>query len=128
MFNTEELIKKLSIAIHEYTLPKCASCKIPYICCSKGYCETAQEYASREYGVDISSLRTNHPKLPFMGEKGCVVPHHLKPICTIHLCEDKWDERYARLRNVYSYLLLRRMRRKKWLEYIPNMICIDETQ
>ena len=44
-----------------------------------------------ELGVMLN--RTDHPRLPFLGENGCVVPPHLRPICTVHVCEKHlWND------------------------------------
>lgn len=32
------------------------------------------------------SLPLLRRRLPFMGAKGCVVPPHLRPLCTLHVC------------------------------------------
>lgn len=29
---------------------------------------------------------TGHPTLTYMGENGCVVAPHLRPLCTVHVC------------------------------------------
>jgi hypothetical protein len=72
------------------------------------YCGCAEEYARDEWGVDLTPLKTGHPTLPFMGDSGCVVPVHLRPLCTIHTCEiaangfkrgdTEWTEKYFELR------------------------------
>lgn len=74
----------------EHTAPECAGknqgCKVPHMCCSPEYCELSQQIAQEMWGVDVSGLRTNHDRLPFMGEKGCVLEPHLRPICSRHAC------------------------------------------
>jgi hypothetical protein len=57
--------------------------------------------------------------LPFMGNEGCIVPPHLRPVCTSHVCQvcslgarvtgDKeadfiWNEKYWQLRDEISEL------------------------
>lgn len=56
----------------------------PYHCCERQYCEMAQRFARDEYGLELEP--TNHPTIPFMGPEGCIVPSHLRPICTLHAC------------------------------------------
>jgi hypothetical protein len=57
-----------------------------YRCCTgeRKYCEIARQYAKKYYNIELKE--TGNPDLPFMGEQGCTVPPHLRPICTIHLC------------------------------------------
>lgn len=99
-----ELVK-LYQAMADLTKPKCATCRIPFSCCDAMYCEFAADLAKRE-GVELQ--RTNHPKLPFMGPTGCIVPPHLRPMCTMHECrinqfgftlDDEWNKKYFKLRN-----------------------------
>lgn len=46
----------------------------------------SQQIAREFFDVDVSGQRTNHPRLPFMGEKGCVLEPHLRPLCARHAC------------------------------------------
>lgn len=55
-----------------------------YRCCERKYCEAARVFAKERYGLDLTE--TGHPELPFMGESGCTVAPHLRPICTVHAC------------------------------------------
>lgn len=100
--------KSLQILFEEMsklTQPKCAQCKIPFSCCSQEYCEIAKNYA-KEKGIEL--IETNHPKLPFMGPNGCIVPPYLRPLCTLHVCsinslgydpqDPKFTEKYFQLR------------------------------
>jgi hypothetical protein len=91
----------------ELTAPICAnSCKNRFKCCDKVHCEAAEKHAKERYDIELK--RTNHPELPFMGEWGCVVPPHLRPVCTLHTCmvaqlgfqpyDSAWNEKYFRLR------------------------------
>ena len=98
--------------MYELTEPECAcSCRCPRSCCSPEYCEMAIEMARQYWDVDLEPLRTGHDRLPFMGEKGCVVAPHLRPLCTLHTCDvgsfgvkvhpapdPAWDKKYWRLR------------------------------
>ena len=75
-----QLYKEMS----DLTSPVCAhECKAPHSCCDQMYCEMADAFA-RENGVILE--RTNHSTLFFMSPIGCVVPPHLRPLCTLHLC------------------------------------------
>jgi hypothetical protein len=100
-----EKLKKLYEEMHELTLPECGKCRRPYSCCSKEYCHLVKEYALEAFGVELES--TGNEKLPFMGEKGCVVPPYLRPLCTLHTCSIcslgtsknlEWDAKYFELR------------------------------
>lgn len=54
-----------------------------YRCCDRRFCELARERAAA-WGVTISE--TGNPDLPFMSPGGCVMPPHLRSMCTVHLC------------------------------------------
>lgn len=59
----------------------------PYHCCEKQYCDMAARYAKKYY--DINLQPTGH-EITFMGEQGCTVPLHLRPVCTLHVCSITW--------------------------------------
>ena len=59
----------------------------PFRCCDRKYCEMAQEFAKAK-GIDLQA--TGNPELPYMSDSGCIVPPHLRPICTIHVCTVSW--------------------------------------
>lgn len=54
------------------------------------------------YGVELKD--TGHPALPFMGEGGCTVAPHLRPLCSLHVCAYSFP---ARLQANAEYELLR---------------------
>ena len=97
-----EELKKLYEEIAALTKPKCGQCRVPHYCCNEYQCEETARHAA-ERGVMLK--RTGHPKLPFLGEEGCVVPPHLRPICAIHVCENHiwgdpvFHDRYFELRD-----------------------------
>lgn len=77
----------------------------PNRCCAPEYCSITKHYAKDEYGVDLPE--TGHATLPYMGESGCTVAPHLRPLCTLHDCsingtgtsgDAAFDEKYFRLR------------------------------
>lgn len=90
----------------DLTLPKCEQCRMPLSCCSPEYCEMTIECAQNRWGVELK--RTNHPKLPLMGEKGCIADPHFRVLCTLHVCSINsigcdikdlpWTEKYFELR------------------------------
>jgi hypothetical protein len=59
-----------------------------YRCCERQYCEMARTFAKEKYGIDLQD--TGNPDLPFMGENGCTVAPHLRPICALHVCTWSW--------------------------------------
>lgn len=97
------------IEMYEMTNAECKKCKVPFSCCSSEYCEQADDY-SQEQGVILQ--KTDHPTLPFMGPKGCIVPPHLRPTCTIYTCDmaslgfhktdPDWTDSYWELRGKLS--------------------------
>jgi|SRR5882724_12834375 len=62
-----------------------------YRCCERKYCELARRFAKEKYNIDLRD--TGNPDLPFMGENGCIVAPHLRPICTLHLCSISWADK-----------------------------------
>jgi hypothetical protein len=97
----------------DLTLPECKECHVPLSCCDALYCEIAEHYARRNYDVELQT--TSHPTLPFMGEAGCVVEPHLRPLCTLHVCsilafgqkpnDNEWNKAYWSLRDRIDDLL-----------------------
>jgi len=72
-------------------------------CCHKEACEEAIDFAEDVMGVVLE--RTGHPSLPLMGHHGCTAAPHLRPICTVHVCEQHitpgaWTDRYFELRDL----------------------------
>lgn len=94
------------------TKPECEKCRLPYQCCSPDYCQFTIAYAKESWRVTLQT--TDHPTLPLMGEKGCTVAPHLRPLCTVHTCQiaalgckpgdAKWTNRYFKLRDQISKL------------------------
>lgn len=91
----------------DMTLAKCrATCKILGSCCSEEYCSMAKSIAA-EHGVKL--LETGG-KIPFLDSDGrCIVPPHLRPLCSLHQCkinglgfdpkDPEWTEQYFNLRS-----------------------------
>ncbi len=67
----------------DLTRPKCGECRVPLSCCDSMYCDLATDEAKRQ-GVELKE--TGHPELKYMGPTGCVVPPHIRKLCTLHLC------------------------------------------
>lgn len=88
--------------IADHTVGKCGQCMAPNACCSRSACEDTREFAMTYFEVALKE--TDHPNLPFMGESGCTVAPHLRPICSVHVCERhfgydaEWVNEYWRLR------------------------------
>jgi hypothetical protein len=80
----EEQLIYLYDEVYKLTLPECRQCRKPLSCCSAEYCELAIDYAKDVWGVILAP--TDHPNLPGMGVSGCVIPPHLRPMCTFHVC------------------------------------------
>jgi hypothetical protein len=65
----------------------------PYRCCEPQYCAIAADHAQKYWGVDIASTYINpdpQPAIPFLGPSGCIVPPHLRPLCSLHACCIAW--------------------------------------
>jgi hypothetical protein len=92
--------------LHKMTNKECGRCAVPYSCCSREYCELAEEYALK-LGVVLE--KTFYPDLPFMGSEGCVVVPELRPLHTcdivslgFHKTDPVWTERYFEFRAIVS--------------------------
>lgn len=109
---TEKLTIESFEKMYLHTKDSCKECKFAYSCCDATYCEMAKEIAKR-WGVTLQE--TGHPKLPFLGEQGCIVPPHLRPLCTLHDCDInskgfkplkfEWTEKYFKLRDACEEVL-----------------------
>lgn len=108
--NIEELID-LYKKMYELTLPECKKCRVPLSCCSPEYCDMAEGYAKEEWGVELKPLENR--SLKFLDDDGCIVPPHLRPMCTMHTCgiggmgtsgNIKWDQEYWKLRDKINEL------------------------
>ncbi len=108
LMSKQDIVKNVFRRMAEHTQPVCESgCRVPQSCCSPEYCLMAIEIASENWGIDLEPLRTDHPTLPFMGSKGCVIEPHFRPDCTLHVCcinsmalrpgYPKWTKKYFKL-------------------------------
>ncbi len=70
-------------AMADLTRPKCGECRIPLSCCDPMYCDMARDLIAKA-GILIEE--TGHQTLRYMSPTGCVVPPHLRPLCTLHVC------------------------------------------
>ena len=100
-------LKSVFKDLAEHTAPKCGSCLAAYACCSSGQCHSVKEEALTLFGVTLEPTGT---LLPFLGPNGCTVEPHLRPICSVHVCErhltdDAWTQRYYELRDKSEDLL-----------------------
>lgn len=99
--------KKLWQEMADLTMERCRKkCHKLGLCCEKSYCDLAKSFAG-EHGV---KLKATGNAVPFLDKDGkCIVPPHLRPLCTLHQCDinglglardDKeWTERYFALRD-----------------------------
>lgn len=56
-------------------------------CCSIIYCMVAEGIANQEGFVLAKSTNPVVPEIPYLDrEKGCLIPPHLRPICTRYQC------------------------------------------
>src|SRR3990172_9470695 len=95
------------------TVRKCAACKPrPYSCCSREYCEMARAITKDEYNMTLTDLPRG--RLPFLSATGCIVPPHMRPLCTLHVCsinalgfdlrDPNFTDEYFKLREAISEL------------------------
>ena len=71
-------------ALAEHTRPACGACRSALTCCSAGNCEQTAVMAKEMFGTDLVA---GDGILPFLGPEGCTVAPHLRPLCTVHVCE-----------------------------------------
>lgn len=98
---TDERLVDLYQQMAELTKPKCQSCRVPYSCCDAMYCRIPMR-------MHPELKPTGHPKLPLMGETGCIAKPHQRKLCTLHVCsinglgfdpnDPEWTEKYFELR------------------------------
>jgi hypothetical protein len=81
-------LESLYQEMYELTRDRCGCEDQPNHCCSKEYCIAAAGFSLLFYGVRLAP--TEHPSIPFMSPLGCIVPPHLRPVCTLHVCNISW--------------------------------------
>ncbi len=74
--------------LYEFTFNQCGYCVESGCACKDRICQHVEEQAAT---YDVKLERTKHP-LRFIGERGCVVPPHLRETCTIYLCQKAQDK------------------------------------
>ena len=55
-----------------------------YGCCSKAYCEAVRSPLVKH---EISFEYDDEAELPYMGDDGCRVPAHFRPVCALYVCD-----------------------------------------
>jgi len=93
--STVNAIRKIA----ELTGPKCASCPggDQYRCCDKMFCSTVKIPS----GIHFDKPNVNG--IPYMGEKGCVLPPEYRPMCSTFVCGGHLDDR--KFRREYDRLM-----------------------
>jgi hypothetical protein len=94
-----DLLPILYQKIADLTAPSCQNgtaecgkfCDRKYRCCERQYCDATRRFAKENYNIDLQE--TGNAELPFMGENGCTVAPHLRPICALHVCSYSWAEK-----------------------------------
>ncbi len=66
------------------TKPECAKCPTAYGCCDATYCASAKQTAKDVWDTIIEPVGG---KIPMLGPEGCIVPPHMRGICSVHTCE-----------------------------------------
>lgn len=101
-----EKLVNLFAEMAAHTAPECANtCRAPHSCCDELYCSMATDEANRQgYALPAPYLG----KLAWMGPSGCVLPPHVRPLCTLHTCavngmgfkagDPAWNDQYFKLR------------------------------
>jgi hypothetical protein len=111
--------------LSEMTKSKCDACPSaktePYRCCHKWACDLVKEYASWHWNTELHP--TGNPDIPFMGPNGCIVPAHMRPMCTSHVCsiddaaDPDWKESYLKIKQAIADLEISRQLRVSSTSY-----------
>lgn len=113
MTELEQQLIALYQEMYELTSPECGgSCTAPRTCCHDSHCDMAAQWAEEMWGIKLEPTGHKRARAKFLDENGCVVPPHLRPICTLHTCsimafgfkrdddaEQSWTKRYFALRS-----------------------------
>jgi len=113
MIKLEQVRVKLCILygkMYQLTNPECGQCRVPYSCCSAEYCHMARDHAKDMWGEDLPEIGKfpYSGKVPYLVSDRCIVPPHLRPLCTLHTCDVgslgckwgdlEWTQKYWALR------------------------------
>ena len=76
------------------TKPKCASCNVPFGCCSPDIGLFVEEQL-KEIGVIYP--KTGNKKCQYLSDEGCATPPKHRPLCSVHVCEKHYiiDQKFA---------------------------------
>lgn len=118
MTKEERLIKKYEeIAAYIYGYCQKLGCVPAYaskkqvlgLCCDSSLCELIQDNL-RSRGI---KLKLNPRTGTFVKHNHCIVPPHLRPLCTVHACDrlqcfagHQFMQKFLRLRNELDQLLI----------------------
>jgi hypothetical protein len=98
---TDQLKRKYDeIAAYIYSFCKKMGCtpngKLTGLCCDHFTCDLMQEQAGQKFEIELDFEKMN----TFVNSGHCIVPPHLRPLCSVHACErlqlwapgffDKW--------------------------------------
>lgn len=81
--------------VQKLTELKCQTCptREPYRCCDRTFCDLAEQGAK---ALGYTPQKTDHPDLPYMGPKGCVIPAEYRPGCSTYVCFHHLEDREFR--------------------------------
>lgn len=85
--STVNAFKKMA----DLTNEKCKTCPVTekYRCCDKMFCAMVAAELKKK-GIHIEP--TGNPEVPFMGDRGCVVPPEHRPFCSTFVCAPHLEE------------------------------------
>lgn len=86
----KEQLKILYKELYDLTNPLCKKCRAPQSCCSREYCDLVMIRVEELWQEDFSDVGKQYifnQNIPFMREDGCILPPHLRPMCTLHHCD-----------------------------------------
>lgn len=88
----KETTKNAFAKLSALTCTRCQECKSDdtYRCCDKLFCEMVDKSLKMQM---IKAERPNVGGIPFMGEKGCTIEPHLRPMCSAYVCPSHLRDR-----------------------------------
>jgi hypothetical protein len=97
-----------STPIWQHTQGTSALNALDHIRVDNMYCDMATAEAE---AAGLVFPKSNNPKAYYLHEQGCIIPPHLRVLCTLHTCainswgtsgNDEWDAKYFNIRKLIS--------------------------
>src|SRR5688572_16912475 len=91
-------LELLYAEIAEIGRKHCAQCSPPFHCCSRTSCNHSRWWARTAWDVELQKQQDG--ELPFLAPSGCSVAPHLRPVCSVFVCDaSRMPPKYHQLLN-----------------------------